>query len=134
MFLTTTGGRSVISLYLRSSRNSRGKRSALQTPLVSFWVGLLLLMVASYITHFPMASKSHPYTVITPDTPLENLEDFFNQKGTDFALGECIGGRHGIFIDMTVTDAERRWVLAVATRADLEVSAEEMSVLMPRPL
>lgn len=43
---------------------------------------------ASYITHFPIASKSHPYTVITPDTPLETLEDFFNQKGTDFALGK----------------------------------------------
>lgn len=39
------------------------------------------------MTHFPVSSKSHPYTVITPDTPLENLEDFFNQKGTDFALG-----------------------------------------------
>ncbi|EJT46449.1 hypothetical protein A1Q2_01162 [Trichosporon asahii var. asahii CBS 8904] len=61
--------------------------------------------IASYMTHFPVSSKSHPYTVITPDTALENLEDFFNQKGTDFAL---------------VTDAERRWVLAVATRSDLE--------------
>lgn len=40
------------------------------------------------MTHFPVSSKSHPYTVITPDTPLENLEDFFNQKGTDFALGQ----------------------------------------------
>lgn len=41
------------------------------------------------MTHFPVSSKSHPYTVITPDTALENLEDFFNQKGTDFALGQC---------------------------------------------
>lgn len=42
------------------------------------------------MTHFPVSSKAHPYTVITPDTPLENLEDFFNQKGTDFALGQCV--------------------------------------------
>lgn len=50
-----------------------------------FW----LTLTASYMTHFPVSSKSHPYTVITPDTALENLEDFFNQKGTDFALGQC---------------------------------------------
>lgn len=35
-----------------------------------------------------MSSKSHPYTVITPDTPLEELEAFFVGSGVDFALGE----------------------------------------------
>lgn len=77
------------------------------------------------MTHFPVSSKSHPYTVITPDTPLENLEDFFNQKGTEFALGEQPDAFH---VDTAVTDAERRWVLAVATRADLEVSLFSYSV------
>ncbi|KAI9635831.1 uncharacterized protein MKK02DRAFT_44526 [Dioszegia hungarica] len=58
-----------------------------------------------HTTHFPLASKSHPYTVITPDTPLEELEEFFRSKGTEFAL---------------VTDYQRKWVLAVATLTDLE--------------
>ena len=45
--------------------------------------------------------------MITPDTPLEDLEEFFRSKGTEFAL---------------VTDLERKWVLAVATKTDLEAS------------
>ncbi|WWC85875.1 uncharacterized protein L201_000742 [Kwoniella dendrophila CBS 6074] len=61
--------------------------------------------VSKSVTHFPLSSKSHPYTVIQPLTPLEELEHFFISKGTDFAL---------------VTDAERKWVLAVATKDDLE--------------
>ena len=40
------------------------------------------------MTHFPRHSKSHPYSVITPDTPLEELEAFFRDKNVDFALGE----------------------------------------------
>jgi hypothetical protein len=40
------------------------------------------------MTHFPKSSRRHPYSVITPDTPLETLESFFLSNGTDFALGE----------------------------------------------
>ncbi|RSH80010.1 uncharacterized protein EHS24_009681 [Apiotrichum porosum] len=61
--------------------------------------------ISSHTTHFPMTSKAHPYTVITPDTTLEDLEAFFNSQGVEFAL---------------VTDDDRKWVLAVATRSDLE--------------
>ncbi|WVR03537.1 hypothetical protein IAU60_000529 [Kwoniella sp. DSM 27419] len=61
--------------------------------------------VAKHITHFPMSSRSHPYTVIHPLTPLEQLEAFFVSAGVDFAL---------------VTDTERKWVLGVATKDDLE--------------
>jgi hypothetical protein len=46
------------------------------------------LLSASHTTHFPMTSKAHPYTVITPDTTLEDLEAFFNNQGVEFALGE----------------------------------------------
>lgn len=35
-----------------------------------------------------MSSENHPYTVITPDTPLEELEAFFASAGVDFALGQ----------------------------------------------
>ncbi|KAI9790193.1 MAG: hypothetical protein M1835_001150 [Candelina submexicana] len=54
--------------------------------------------------------KGNVYKVITMDTPLEELEDFFNGgvKGNDpqdFAV---------------VTDTSRRFVLGVATRSDLE--------------
>lgn len=53
--------------------------------------------------------KGKRYKVITMDTPLEELEEFFN--GYD-------GGRRQDFA--VVTDAGRRFVLGVATRADLE--------------
>jgi hypothetical protein len=54
--------------------------------------------------------KGKVYKVITMDTPLEELEEFFNGgiKGSepqDFAV---------------VTDFTRRFVLGVATRSDLE--------------
>ncbi|WRT63772.1 uncharacterized protein IL334_000697 [Kwoniella shivajii] len=61
--------------------------------------------VSKHITHFPLASRSHPYTIIQPLTPLEELEIFFINAGVDFAL---------------VTDAERKFILAVATKDDLE--------------
>jgi len=48
---------------------------------------MLLLSSAQHTTHFPLSSKSHPYTVIEPLTPLEELEAFFEKSGTDFALG-----------------------------------------------
>ncbi|KZO98621.1 hypothetical protein CALVIDRAFT_535239 [Calocera viscosa TUFC12733] len=57
--------------------------------------------IANYTTRFPTTSK--PYRVITPDTPLEDLEDFLRVE--EFAL---------------VTDSERKFVLGVATRSDLE--------------
>ena len=54
--------------------------------------------------------KGNVYKVITMDTPLEELEEFFNEGAggsgpQDFAV---------------VTDGSRRFVLGVATRADLE--------------
>ncbi|OCK83851.1 hypothetical protein K432DRAFT_290156 [Lepidopterella palustris CBS 459.81] len=54
--------------------------------------------------------KAKVYKVITMDTPLEELEDFFNggvdgSEPQDFAV---------------VTDGSRRFVLGVATKADLE--------------
>ncbi|RSH81508.1 hypothetical protein EHS25_006865 [Saitozyma podzolica] len=61
--------------------------------------------LSRHVTHFPLSSKTHPYTIISPMTPLEDLEDFFAARNVDFAL---------------VTDDERRWVLAVATKTDLE--------------
>ncbi|WWD22489.1 hypothetical protein CI109_106982 [Kwoniella shandongensis] len=61
--------------------------------------------VLQHINHFPTSSPKHPYTVIHPLTPLEELEGFFRTTGVDFAL---------------VTDTERKWVLAVATKDDLE--------------
>ncbi|ORY34208.1 hypothetical protein BCR39DRAFT_516758 [Naematelia encephala] len=62
-------------------------------------------ILSQHTTHFPMSSKTHPYTVITPLTPLEDLEEFFSKNGVEFAL---------------VTDPERKWVMAVATKGDLE--------------
>lgn len=54
--------------------------------------------------------KGKVYKVITMDTPLEELEEFFNggvegSEPQDFAV---------------VTDFTRRFVLGVATRSDLE--------------
>ena len=54
--------------------------------------------------------KGNVYKVITMDTPLEELEDFFNggadgSNAQDFAV---------------VTDEGRRFVLGVATKGDLE--------------
>ena len=49
--------------------------------------------------------KGKVYKVITPDTPLEDLDDFLSEGGREFAV---------------VTDEKRRFVLGVATRQDLE--------------
>jgi hypothetical protein len=54
--------------------------------------------------------KGKVYKIITMDTPLEELEEFFNggvdgKEAQDFAV---------------VTDGTRRFVLGVATRGDLE--------------
>jgi hypothetical protein len=44
--------------------------------------------IDKHTTRFKVGSSSHPYTVIHPLTPLEELEEFFNKAGTDFALGK----------------------------------------------
>ncbi|RWA03773.1 hypothetical protein EKO27_g11332 [Xylaria grammica] len=55
--------------------------------------------------------KGRRYTVITMATPLEDLEAFF----------EGVGDSHGQKQDFAVvTDEDRRFVLGVATKADLE--------------
>ncbi|KAB2571352.1 hypothetical protein BFW01_g4341 [Lasiodiplodia theobromae] len=54
--------------------------------------------------------KGRVYKVITMDTPLEELEEFFEGKGTE-------GQKQDFAV---VTDASRRFVLGVATRSDLE--------------
>ena len=54
--------------------------------------------------------RGRPYTVITMDTTLEELDHFFNgAEKQEFAV---------------VTDASRRFVLGVATRTDLEEFAK----------
>lgn len=45
------------------------------------------------------------WAVITPDTPLEDLERFFKTSGSEFAL---------------VTDVERKFVLGICTVEDLD--------------
>lgn len=54
--------------------------------------------------------KGRVYKVITMETPLEELEMFFN--------GGVEGGEKQEFA--VVTDERRRFVLGVATRTDLE--------------
>jgi len=58
--------------------------------------------VSQYLTKFNR-SQSQPYTLITPSTPLAELEDFL---------------QHNIFA--LVTDLNRKFVLGVATSQDLE--------------
>ncbi|ROW18433.1 hypothetical protein VPNG_00254 [Cytospora leucostoma] len=64
--------------------------------------------VGSAMTRFQR--KGRKYRVITMDTPLEELEAFFE--------GAATGGQKQEFA--VVTDEDRRFVLGVATRADLE--------------
>lgn len=54
--------------------------------------------------------RGHVYKVITLDTPLEELETFFN------------GGANGAVLQTfaVVTDATRKFVIGVTTKADLE--------------
>ncbi|KAI0827038.1 hypothetical protein BC628DRAFT_1370500 [Trametes gibbosa] len=58
--------------------------------------------VAQYMTKFKRTAAT-PYTIITPSTPLAELEDFL--KRNIFAI---------------VTDWDRKFVLGVATSQDLE--------------
>ncbi|KAF5362599.1 hypothetical protein D9758_009586 [Tetrapyrgos nigripes] len=62
--------------------------------------------VEKYLTKFKRSS-SEPYTLITPLTPLSELEEFL--KSNIFAL---------------VTDYERKFVLAVATSDDIKEFAK----------
>lgn len=55
--------------------------------------------------------KGRVYKVITMDTPLEELELFFN------GAGDSEGKKQDFAV---VTDENRRFVLGVATRTDLE--------------
>lgn len=55
--------------------------------------------------------KGKVYKVITMDTPLEELEMFFNGG---------VNGEDGKQEFAVVTDERRRFVLGVATRSDLE--------------
>jgi hypothetical protein len=45
--------------------------------------------LASYMTKFERGTSA-PYTVITPETPLEELEEFLHT--TDFAIGKFVSG------------------------------------------
>lgn len=56
--------------------------------------------------------KGAKYRVITTDTPLEELEAFFEGAGED---GPTAKQDFAV-----VTDAERKFVLGVATKADLD--------------
>jgi hypothetical protein len=62
-------------------------------------------------------------------TPLEDLEDFFAARNVDFALGETFlsNDASASSAHSPVTDDERRWVLAVATKTDLEVGLRPAS-------
>lgn len=64
--------------------------------------------ISSAMTRFQRRGKK--YRVITMDTPLEDLEAFFG--------GAATGGQEQEFA--VVTDEDRRFVLGVATRGDLE--------------
>ncbi|KAH8997978.1 hypothetical protein EDB92DRAFT_1933119 [Lactarius akahatsu] len=59
--------------------------------------------IASCMTKFNRSPTTNPYTIITPDTPLAELESFL--RNHIFAL---------------ITDYERKFVLGVATSQDLE--------------
>jgi hypothetical protein len=55
--------------------------------------------------------KGRQYTVISMSTPLEDLEAFFE------GVGDSQGQKQDFAV---VTDEDRRFVLGVATRSDLE--------------
>jgi len=60
-------------------------------------------------------SRSRPYKVITPDTPLEELDSFFAGKDEQGIVHES---RRQDFA--VVTDARRKFVVGVVTTADLQ--------------
>lgn len=60
--------------------------------------------VKEHYVRFRKGAGSREYRKITPNTPLEDLEAFF-KSGEEFAV---------------ITDDERRFVLGVATKEDLD--------------
>ena len=70
-------------------------------------------------------SSSHTYSLITPSTPLGELEAFLQDN--IFALGIAIFVFMSLVgtspsLSSSVTDHDRKFVLALATLSDLEVS------------
>jgi hypothetical protein len=91
-----------------------------------FWAGYIQDdQVQNLMTKFDRSAKRE-YTVITPLSPMEDLEAFLMKNL--FALGApvfCVSYLL-LTIDIsvpvdTVTDSERKFVLAVATQQDLDV-------------
>ena len=79
------------------------------------------------MTKFNRSPTTNPYTIITPDTPLAELEGFL--RNHIFALGPYFFSRLQIVLSWyssLVTDYERKFVLGVATSQDLEVSHPSM--------
>ena len=88
--------------------------------------------ISSCMTKFNRSPRTNPYTTITPDTPLADLESFL--KNNVFALGASVFVlvlsllnrdlliAHPTTLFRLVTDYERKFVLGVATPQDLEVS------------
>jgi hypothetical protein len=80
------------------------------------------------MTKFNRSPETNPYTIITPDTPLTELESFLMNH--IFALSTylllfCVSCFFcfvlGRMTEYLVTDYERKFVLGVATSQDLEV-------------
>ncbi|KAI0315574.1 hypothetical protein OF83DRAFT_1061833 [Amylostereum chailletii] len=67
--------------------------------------------VSAYMSRFKRSVATNPYTVITPATPLADLEQFL---------------AHNIFA--LVTDANRKFVLGVATAHDLETFVKRRGI------
>jgi hypothetical protein len=75
------------------------------------------------MTKFNRSPTTNPYTIITPDTPLAELESFL--RNHIFALSTHLFSRlqtAEFTVLFVVTDYERKFVLGVATSQDLEVS------------
>ena len=76
------------------------------------------------MTKFKRSPKTNPYTIITPDTTLADLEGFL--KNHIFALSTYLlselEGVARLIVFVLVTDYERKFVLGVATSHDLEVN------------
>jgi hypothetical protein len=73
------------------------------------------------MTKFNRSPRTNPYTIITPDTPLAELESFL--RNHIFALSTYFSPLQSVDSPyFLVTDYERKFVLGVATSQDLEVS------------